>query len=55
MWERYTIFKVIKDMDEGRVLVPAIQRDFVWKLTQIETLFNSIANGYPIGMFLFWE
>jgi hypothetical protein len=34
--------------------LPAIQREFVWKPTQILQLFDSIMRGYPIGSFLFW-
>jgi hypothetical protein len=37
------------------LLLPAIQREFVWEAWQIEWLFDSILQGYPIGSFLFWE
>lgn len=35
--------------------LPAIQREFVWSTEQIETLFDSLMQGYPISTFLFWE
>ena len=38
----------------NEVYLPAIQRKFVWKYEQIESLFDSIMRNYPIGMFLFW-
>jgi hypothetical protein len=40
---------------EHRLLLPAIQREFVWEAWQVEWLFDSLLQGYPIGSFLFWE
>ncbi|MGC3725376.1 DUF262 domain-containing protein, partial [Enterococcus faecalis] len=36
-------------------VLPALQREFVWKPEQIERLFDSIMKGNPIGSFLFWN
>jgi hypothetical protein len=36
-------------------VLPAIQREFVWKAEQIERLFDSLMQGYPFGTFLFWK
>ena len=36
-------------------VLPAIQREFVWKPSQICRLFDSLMQGYPIGSFLFWK
>ena len=38
-----------------RYVLPSFQRDFVWKMEQIENLFNSIRLGYPFGTLLFWR
>lgn len=38
-----------------RLLLPAIQREFVWGPEKVEWLFDSLLQGYPIGSFLFWE
>jgi len=38
----------------NEIYLPAIQRKFVWGYEQIESLFDSIMRGYPIGTFLFW-
>jgi hypothetical protein len=35
--------------------LPAIQREFVWNIYQIERLFDSLMKEYPINSFLFWE
>ncbi|MFN7917881.1 MAG: DUF262 domain-containing protein [Vicinamibacterales bacterium] len=35
-------------------VLPAIQREFVWKPEQIHRLFDSLMQGFPVGSFLFW-
>jgi hypothetical protein len=42
-------------IDSGKLLLPAIQRRFVWNTYQIEMLFDSPIQGYPINTFMFWE
>lgn len=49
------IKEALDKIQENRYLLPAIQREFVWKPEQIEKLFDSLMNDYPIGSFLFWE
>jgi len=46
---------LIKQIDEGRVVLPAMQRNFVWPEKKICDLFDSIMHDYPIGTFLFWK
>ena len=50
-----TISSVIKSIERNEYLLPAIQREFVWSHRQIEWLFDSIMQGYPISSFLFWR
>lgn len=50
-----TIEAIITDIQKGKFYLPAIQREFVWKPEQIERLFDSLMQGYPIGSFLFWQ
>lgn len=50
-----TIFDIIKKIDSNQIFLPALQRKFVWKTKQIEQLFDSIMQGFPIGTFLFWK
>jgi hypothetical protein len=45
----------IQNVLDGRYVLPAIQREFIWDPEQIELLFDSILRGYPISSFLFWE
>ena len=50
-----TIREALGKIEEGKFVLPAIQRDFVWKPAKICSLFDSLMRGYPIGSFLFWE
>ena len=50
-----TIEKAIKEIAKNNYVLPAIQREFVWKPEQIERLFDSLMQGYPFGAFLFWK
>jgi uncharacterized protein with ParB-like and HNH nuclease domain len=50
-----TISEALSRIRERRLLLPAIQREFVWEAWQVEWLFDSLLQGYPIGSFLFWE
>ena len=50
-----TISNVISRIDSNDIFLPALQRKFVWDTDQIEKLFDSIMQGFPIGTFLFWE
>lgn len=49
--------KKIRDMvdEDSNIILPAIQRKFVWSEEKICNLFESIMNGYPIGTLLTWE
>lgn len=49
-----TIQETLESIDKKVYLLPAIQREFVWKTTQIERIFDSLMRDYPIGIFLFW-
>ena len=49
-----TIYELIEEIESGRVVLPAMQRNFVWSEKKICALFESIMRDYPIGTFLFW-
>ena len=49
-----TIFKALRLIERREYVLPAIQREFVWRPVQIAQLFDSLLRGYPIGSFLFW-
>jgi uncharacterized protein with ParB-like and HNH nuclease domain len=49
------IITLLNQIDNGEIVLPAIQRNFVWGENRIQTLMDSIARGYPIGIVLMWE
>ncbi len=50
-----TIMGLLNQVGDEEVVLPAIQRDFVWTEPQTEMLLDSIMRGYPIGIALLWE
>jgi hypothetical protein len=50
-----TIAAALSRIQHKNYVLPAIQREFVWKPEQIERLFDSLMQGYPFGTFLFWK
>ncbi|MEI7839025.1 MAG: DUF262 domain-containing protein [Methylococcaceae bacterium] len=50
-----TIYQAIERINKNEFLLPAFQREFVWKPEQIEKLFDSLMQGYPISSMLFWK
>lgn len=41
--------------NDHTLVLPDIQRDFVWDRDQIRLLFDSLMKGYPFGALLIWE
>src|SRR5271169_2646663 len=50
-----TIKEALEAVSKNLYVLPAIQREFVWKPEQIAKLFDSLMQGYPFGTFLFWK
>lgn len=50
-----TINNLLLEIKDKKYILPAIQREFVWKPEQICQLFDSMMQGYPFGTFLFWK
>ena len=47
--------KALNFIKHKTMLLPDIQREFVWEMSDIEKLFESIADGYPLGFCIFWK
>ncbi len=50
-----TITGLLNQIERDEVVLPAIQRDFVWTEKQTAVLLDSLMRGYPIGIALLWE
>ena len=50
-----SIGKLLELMDRGQLVLPEIQRDFVWSKEAIKLLIDSFYQGLPIGHMLVWK
>lgn len=50
-----TLFRMIEDIQSHTLLLPHIQRPFVWSVDQMQRLFDSLMRNYPIQTLLFWR
>lgn len=50
-----TIYEAMQNIENGKYVMPAFQREYVWSMEQIEKLWDSILLDYPISNFLFWH
>lgn len=50
-----SIYEAVNNIKEGKYVMPAFQRQFVWSMEKIEKLWDSILQGYPISAFLYWH
>lgn len=50
-----TIKDLVRDVNRGKIILPAMQRSFVWPEQKIYHLFDSLMRDFPIGTCLFWE
>src|SRR6266550_3129469 len=49
------IITLLNQVRSGEIVLPAIQRNFVWSRYRVSTLLDSIMRGYPVGIALLWE
>ena len=54
-YEDMSAIKALRLANHHYLLLPDIQRKYVWDTTDIEKLFESIVDGYPIGSCIFWK
>ena len=50
-----TKYEALQNIKNGKYVMPAFQRQYVWSMEQIEKLWDSILLDYPIATFLFWH
>ena len=50
-----TIKETLDQILRHDLVLPAIQREFVWRPEQICRFFDSLMQGYPFGTFLYWR
>ena len=50
-----TVRQLLDYVDKNQLVLPEIQREFVWKRTAVKRLFDSLFRGLPIGNLLVWN
>lgn len=50
-----SIYDALQNIKNGKYVMPAFQRQYVWSMEQVEKLWDSILLDYPIATFLFWH
>lgn len=53
--EPMSIANALGQIQDRRLILPAIQREYVWKPSQVIRVFDSVMRGYPVGSFLSWR
>ena len=46
---------IMKDVLNGKIGLPDLQRPFVWKDSKVRDLLDSMMKGYPIGYIMIWN
>jgi len=54
-YDKITISTAMRRIRNSELVLPAIQRDFVWSPERIYLFLDSLMRGYPIGTMLFWN
>ena len=49
------VMEFVEKLISGELIIPSIQRSYVWKKKQVPEFLDSIYKGYPIGSILIWE
>jgi hypothetical protein len=50
-----TLFGLISQIERDEIVLPAMQRPFVWKEDRIYKLIDSLLRGFPIGAVMLWR
>ncbi|MBX3465452.1 MAG: DUF262 domain-containing protein [Planctomycetes bacterium] len=50
-----TLNGVLAQVEAGRIVLPAMQRPFVWRDERIARLVDSLLRGFPLGTALLWK
>jgi hypothetical protein len=54
-YEKSTVLSIMSRIRDEELVLPAIQRDFIWQPERMHQLIDSILRGYPFGTLLFWN
>ena len=52
---QWSVNRLTESFRKGEIAIPEIQRDVVWKDSQVKDLIESICQNYPCGSLIVWE
>lgn len=50
-----TVEELVSMIERGELRLPEMQRRYVWRVTRVRDLLDSLYRGYPSGAILLWE
>jgi len=50
-----TISELVEQIRRGELMLPKLQRRYVWRATKVRDLLDSLYRGYPSGSILVWN
>lgn len=50
-----TLYGLLSQIEKDKIVLPAMQRPFVWKEDRIYRLIDSLLRGFPIGAVMLWR
>jgi hypothetical protein len=51
----FTVDQLTAGIEQGQIALPDIQRPFVWPMTKVRDLLDSMYQGFPVGQLMFWQ
>ena len=53
--ESILLADLLKGFDNGEFSTPRFQRNYVWQISKVVDLIDSLLKGFPIGSLILWE
>ncbi len=50
-----TLLGILSQLEDDKIVLPAMQRPFVWEEERIYRLIDSLLRGFPIGAIMLWK
>jgi len=50
-----SLISQVRELLDGKLVIPSIQRGYVWKRPQVPKLLDSLYRGFPVGALLIWK
>lgn len=50
-----TVLELVSSIERGELVLPEMQREYVWTGPQVRDLLDSLYRGYPSGVILAWQ